>query len=421
MDINQIKLDNKFKLVEASAGTGKSFTLAHLVLRNVLEKKIKPDEILLLSFTKNTCSELRDKILSRFQDLKLYLQNHDESKIDNTLKDWYLKFKEKEKSKEKTISEIDNFVNEIYKLQVTTFHAFCNNIIDEYSIEIGVTQDPYVENNIDNLYKDVIDNLWIDVFLNLNPSLISAINKKKISSRFGSRINKSFFVEILKNIDQENIYKFQINNKYKAFAIKTDLLGCFDDPVNTVIEYCKGIVEKNDILTIGESPLAIMQNRYISPQNLEYSLFSKALCYFFHPTSSLATACGMQLLINKIGVTRITLALFVGFLFKLVGIKGMFYRLTGSESSLIDDISGTVTPYDKSIVMGPLNADLFCKEVSNYLNIDVAVVDVNDLGGVKVLASSNKKVNKILKKNLISNPAGNGDEKTPIVLIREKK
>ena len=156
MDINQIKLDNKFKLVEASAGTGKSFTLAHMVLRNVLEKKVKPDEILLLSFTKNTCSELREKILSRFQNLKLYLQNHNEIKIDNTLKDWYLKFKEKEKSKQKTLSEIDNFINEIYKLQVTTFHAFCNNIIDEYSIEIGLTQDPYIENNLDNFYKDVI-------------------------------------------------------------------------------------------------------------------------------------------------------------------------------------------------------------------------------------------------------------------------
>jgi len=225
MDINQIKLDNKFKLVEASAGTGKSFTLAHLVLRNVLEKKIKPDEILLLSFTKNTCSELRDKILLRFQDLKLYLQNYNEIKIDNTLKDWYLKFKEKEKSKEKTISEIDNFVNEIYKLQVTTFHAFCNNIIDEYSIEIGVTQDIYIENNIDNLYKDVIDSLWINDFLNLNPELISAVNKKKISSRFGSRINKSFFVEILKNIDQENICRFQVNNKYKI----SDLNNYFND------------------------------------------------------------------------------------------------------------------------------------------------------------------------------------------------
>ena len=152
MDINQINLDNKFKLVEASAGTGKSFTLAHLVLRNVLEKKIKPDEILLLSFTKNTCSELRDKILLRFQNLKLFLQNNNECKVDNTLKEWYLRFKEKEKSNKKIISEIDNFVNEIYKLQVTTFHSFCNNIIDEYSIEIGVTQDPYIDNNICLLY-----------------------------------------------------------------------------------------------------------------------------------------------------------------------------------------------------------------------------------------------------------------------------
>ena len=90
MDINKIKLDNKFKLVEASAGTGKSFTLAHLVLRNVLEKKIKPDEILLLSFTKNTCADLRDKIVLRFQELKIYLQNYNETNIDNTLKDWYL-------------------------------------------------------------------------------------------------------------------------------------------------------------------------------------------------------------------------------------------------------------------------------------------------------------------------------------------
>ena len=121
MDINRINLDNKFKLVEASAGTGKSFTLAHLVLRNVLEKKIKPDEILLLSFTKNTCSELRDKIILRFQDLKLYLQNHDESKIDNTLKDWYLNFKDKDKSKEKIISEIDNFINQFYKLKAVSY------------------------------------------------------------------------------------------------------------------------------------------------------------------------------------------------------------------------------------------------------------------------------------------------------------
>ena len=109
MDINQIKLDNKFKLVEASAGTGKSFTLAHIVLRNVLEKKIKPEEILLLSFTKNTCSELRDKILSRFNKLKLFLQNQNGTEIDNTLLEWYENYQKKEKyTGNQTLKKISN-------------------------------------------------------------------------------------------------------------------------------------------------------------------------------------------------------------------------------------------------------------------------------------------------------------------------
>ncbi len=338
-----------------------------------------------------------------------------------------LKITNKSKTKETMVSNM-NFELDFFK---SKGNEYCQNF--NYQEDIYIYENKKIK-NLNNYWPTTIIKSNSELFVRIIYKFSSNNFRKKIKylwlkvywenyGHFGISNNKDC---LLINLDGQkqrpkDIFEIQINNKYKAFAIKTDLLGCFDNPVNTVIEYCKGIVEKNDILTIGESPLAIMQNRYISPQNLEYSLFSKALCYFFHPTSSLATACGMQLLINRIGVTRITFALFVGFIFKLVGIKGMFYRLTGSESSLIDDISGTVTPYDKSIVLGPLNAYLFCKEVSNYLNIHVAVVDVNDLGGVKVLASSNKKVNKILKRNLISNPAGNGDEKTPIVLIREKK
>ena len=220
------------------------------------------------------------------------------------------------------------------------------------------------------------------------------------------------------NQNKKELTQIPLKKNYMAIAVKTDLLGSFDNPIETVVNYCKDVTKKNDILTIGETPLAIMQGRYIAPQNLEYNIFSKILCYFFHPTSSLATACGMQLLIDKIGVTRITFSLILGFLFKCIGVKGIFYRLTGFESSLIDDISGTVIPYDKSIVMGPIMTKLFCDKLSKQLEVEVAVVDVNDLGGVKILASSNKSVNNILKDILKVNPAGNSDEKTPIVLIR---
>ena len=229
---------------------------------------------------------------------------------------------------------------------------------------------------------------------------------------------------LLVNLNRHNkkeLIEIPLKLGYKAIAVKTDLLGSFDNPIETVMDYCKNVTREKDILTIGETPLAIMQGRYVAPQNLEYNIFSKILCYFFHPTSSLATACGMQLLIDKIGVMRITFSLILGFLFKCIGIKGIFYRLTGFESSLIDDISGTVVPYDKSIVMGPINTKLFCDKLSKQLEVEVAVVDVNDLGGVKILASSNNSVNNILKEILKVNPAGNSDEKTPIVLIRNNK
>ena len=229
---------------------------------------------------------------------------------------------------------------------------------------------------------------------------------------------------LLVNLNRHNkkeLIEIPLKLGYKAIAVKTDLLGSFDNPIETVMDYCKNVTREKDILTIGETPLAIMQGRYVAPQNLEYNIFSKILCYFFHPTSSLATACGMQLLIDKIGVTRITFSLILGFLFKCIGIKGIFYRLTGFESSLIDDISGTVVPYDKSIVMGPINTKLFCDKLSKQLEVEVAVVDVNDLGGVKILASSNNSINNILKEILKVNPAGNSDEKTPIVLIRNNK
>ena len=229
---------------------------------------------------------------------------------------------------------------------------------------------------------------------------------------------------LLVNLNRHNkkeLIEIPLKLGYKAIAVKTDLLGSFDNPIETVMDYCKNVTREKDILTIGETPLAIMQGRYVAPQNLEYNIFSKILCYFFHPTSSLATACGMQLLIDKIGVMRITFSLILGFLFKCIGIKGEFYRLTGFESSLIDDISGTVVPYDKSIVMGPINTKLFCDKLSKQLEVEVAVVDVNDLGGVKILASSNNSINNILKEILKVNPAGNSDEKTPIVLIRNNK
>ncbi|HBZ55907.1 MAG TPA: hypothetical protein DEO88_10920, partial [Syntrophobacteraceae bacterium] len=49
------------KLVEASAGTGKTFALALLYLRLILENGLHPSQILVVTYTEAATKELRDR------------------------------------------------------------------------------------------------------------------------------------------------------------------------------------------------------------------------------------------------------------------------------------------------------------------------------------------------------------------------
>ena len=203
--------------------------------------------------------------------------------------------------------------------------------------------------------------------------------------------------------------------------IKTHILGTLDDPITVLKSYIPNNCLPTDILTIGESPLAIMQGRYVDYRNINVSLIARLLCKGFHPTSSLATACGMQTLINIAGPSRIIMSWLVGGMFKFIGIKGVFYRLAGEQARLIDDITGTTPPYDKSIVLGPKDTQSFCINASKELQVNVAVVDVNDLGRVKILSTNNINYTEIIKRALTTNPAGNANQQTPLVLIRQNE
>ena len=200
--------------------------------------------------------------------------------------------------------------------------------------------------------------------------------------------------------------------------IKTHILGTLDNPIDVLKSYIPKNYLPTDIITIGESPLAIMQGKYIDYRNVHASLLSRFICKGFHPTSSLATACGMQTLINSSGPTRVVISWLIGGIFKCLGFKGIFYRLAGEQARLIDDITGTTPPYDKSIVLGPINTLDFCLKVSKELNVNVAVVDVNDLGRVKVVSTNNVNKIELIKRALKTNPAGNANQQTPLVLIR---
>jgi hypothetical protein len=208
--------------------------------------------------------------------------------------------------------------------------------------------------------------------------------------------------------------------------IRTHLLTPLDNPVEIVKRYVLPHAQPGDIVTIGESPVAIMQGRFRHPSEINPGWLAKRLCYSFHTTSSLATACGLQALIDQIGAWRVFFSFIVSIPFKLLPrelskslrVDGMFYRLGGYQANLIDDVTGTIPPYDKFIVMGPDHPQALCEEIKRETGLEAAIVDVNDLRRVKILAASAGVDQGFLSEALISNPAGNGNEQTPVVLIR---
>ena len=207
-----------------------------------------------------------------------------------------------------------------------------------------------------------------------------------------------------------------------VLCIPTHLLCHLDDPVSVVRRYASRHARPGDVVTVGETPLAVMQGRTRHPSGVKPGMVAKLACKLFNRFSSVATACGMQCLVDLVGALRVAAAAAAAAAARLFGAKGVFYRLAGAQANLIDDVSGQIPPYDQFITLGPVKVKETVEAVEARSGLPCAVVDVNDLSRIRgdflVLGKSGGVDEDILRVALLGNPQGNGEEQTPIVLIR---
>eukprot|EP00892_Ulva_mutabilis_P003512 jgi/Ulvmu1/1532/UM011_0262.1 len=210
----------------------------------------------------------------------------------------------------------------------------------------------------------------------------------------------------------------------QALPVKTHLLCHLDDPASVVEQYAAEVARLHDgpVVCIAESALAIMQGRWRHYNAIQPSFLARLGCRLFSPLSSMASACGLQAAIYLVGPLRVAAALILGSIARLVGIRGLFYRIVGKAATAIDDLTGTLAPFDRFVVFGPTDPDDAVRQVEERTGLRAAVVDVNDLsahtGGVSVLSHSQSVNAEDLKRAILHNPAGNGDQQTPILVIR---
>jgi exodeoxyribonuclease V beta subunit len=119
-------------LIEASAGTGKTYTITTLFIRLILEKHLTVDKILVVTFTEAATEELRDRIRRRLRDALLAFQQG-ESK-DEVLAG----LMQHCTNHQDAIFRLTNALRGFDEAAIFTIHSFCRQMLQENAFESGV-------------------------------------------------------------------------------------------------------------------------------------------------------------------------------------------------------------------------------------------------------------------------------------------
>jgi len=158
-------------LIEASAGTGKTYTISRLFLRLLLEKEYPPSSILVVTFTEAAASELKERI---YDILKKAVKAYSCGSSD----DPFLKSLITSLDSEKACSLLQNALYNFNTVSIHTIHGFCQKVLFENSFESGATFESTIITDQNSLIQEIIHDFWrINFYSERSSFLAYSINK----------------------------------------------------------------------------------------------------------------------------------------------------------------------------------------------------------------------------------------------------
>lgn len=211
---------------------------------------------------------------------------------------------------------------------------------------------------------------------------------------------------------------------YIRIPLRTRVVMPEDDIDAVITEYALDAVQPGDLLFVTEKIVAITQGRSyrldeITPRKL--ALFLSKYVTRTPYGIGLGMPETMEMALRECGTPRILFAAAVAAVTKTFGRKGDFYRIAGDKARAIDGpTKHTIPPYNQAVVLGPKNPRGVAAHVKTLIGgkAEVAVVDINDLGGNILGSTLDKAGEERLLKVLGDNPLGQGHQSTPMGIVR---
>lgn len=121
-------------LLEASAGTGKTWTLMVIYLRQVLDRGLMPEQILAVTFTKASAAELRRRIREALRDSEAMLRQLDQGQsvpedADDLMKAIAARYGTA--SRRQSLQRLRAALSSFDRARIETIHSFCQRVLRE--------------------------------------------------------------------------------------------------------------------------------------------------------------------------------------------------------------------------------------------------------------------------------------------------
>ncbi|MBU0663494.1 MAG: exodeoxyribonuclease V subunit beta [Proteobacteria bacterium] len=181
-DAATARLHKGINLVEASAGTGKTFAIAMLVLRFVTEFGFPLQNILVVTFTKAATEELKERIRARLASARELLDHSHRPDIccqsDPALTAWHAGLAEHGISEHLARERLELALLDMDLAAVFTIHSFCQRMLQEQALESGQLFDFTLTTDLSSQRNQVIHDYWRRHVYRLSPLHCALITGK---------------------------------------------------------------------------------------------------------------------------------------------------------------------------------------------------------------------------------------------------
>jgi len=184
-------LEPGITLIEAAAGTGKTWSIAALFLRLVLEEHLPVREILAVTYTVAATAELRERIRARLQSALIRLRNSGSDSEPASDDSVLAHFIARGGDCELAVRELDVAAQSFDEARIFTIHGFCLRILQDHTFETGGRFGIEVATDAAPLFEEVAHDFWRSQFYNAAPHLAALALERGASP--------ADWIELLKN------------------------------------------------------------------------------------------------------------------------------------------------------------------------------------------------------------------------------